>query len=238
MPLWTIFTKCPAPLGPQCSQPCSALPGGSPLRARLGVRSADVDARVPASRRSGPGGRPRRRARRPSGSSPARGRGRRRWCRRRGSRCRGRRRAVRTRSMSSRYHELPPSMIVSPRSSSGASSAIVSPTKAAGTIIHMWRGASSWATSSAGDERAGHPLVGERVDGVGGDVVARRTRGRRSVSRRTMLAPIRPSPIIPSCMPEACHVATRCSTPLPHRCSVTVRARRDQYARRRVRCAA
>ena len=26
MPLWTIFTKCPAPTGPQCSQPSSAVP--------------------------------------------------------------------------------------------------------------------------------------------------------------------------------------------------------------------
>ncbi|CAB4877357.1 unannotated protein [freshwater metagenome] len=37
MPLCTIFTKCPAPLGPQCSQPRSS-GEGSPLRP--GVRSA------------------------------------------------------------------------------------------------------------------------------------------------------------------------------------------------------
>jgi hypothetical protein len=37
IPLWTIFTKWPAPLGPQCSQPCSA-GAGSP--SRPGVRSA------------------------------------------------------------------------------------------------------------------------------------------------------------------------------------------------------
>ena len=40
MPLWTILTKCPAPFGPQCSQPRSAGDGGSPRRARSGVRSA------------------------------------------------------------------------------------------------------------------------------------------------------------------------------------------------------
>src|SRR5262249_35323019 len=38
MPLWTIFTKCPAPDGPQWSQPCSS-GVGSP--ARPGVRGAE-----------------------------------------------------------------------------------------------------------------------------------------------------------------------------------------------------
>src|SRR3954466_12126677 len=37
IPLWTIFTKWPAPEGPQCSQPCSS-GDGSPLRP--GVRTA------------------------------------------------------------------------------------------------------------------------------------------------------------------------------------------------------
>ena len=36
MPLWTILTKCPAPLGPQCSQPCSALDGVAGRRAGRG----------------------------------------------------------------------------------------------------------------------------------------------------------------------------------------------------------
>ena len=58
-------------------------------------------------------------------------------------------------------------MIVSPRSSSGASAATVSPTNAAGTIIQTWRGAASSATSSARRRRADHPLAGERADGVG-----------------------------------------------------------------------
>ena len=35
MPLWTIFTKCPAPFGPQCRYPRSAVP---PLASRPGVR--------------------------------------------------------------------------------------------------------------------------------------------------------------------------------------------------------
>ena len=36
MPLCTILTKWPAPLGPQCSQPCSAVP---PALSRPGVRA-------------------------------------------------------------------------------------------------------------------------------------------------------------------------------------------------------
>jgi len=35
IPLWTIFTKCPAPLGPQCRYPWAAVPS----RVRLGVGS-------------------------------------------------------------------------------------------------------------------------------------------------------------------------------------------------------
>ena len=38
MPLWTIFTKWPAPAGPQCSHPCSS-GAGSPERP--GVRSIE-----------------------------------------------------------------------------------------------------------------------------------------------------------------------------------------------------
>ena len=59
-------------------------------------------------------------------------------------------RAAPARSTSSRYHELPPSMIVSPGESSGANASIVSPTKAAGTMIHTWRGAASASTTSCG----------------------------------------------------------------------------------------
>ena len=36
MPLWTIFTKWPAPLGPQWRYPCSAVP---PIASRPGVRA-------------------------------------------------------------------------------------------------------------------------------------------------------------------------------------------------------
>ena len=43
-------------------------------------------------------------------------------------------------------------MIVSPRSSSGASLSTVSPTNAAGTIIHTWRGAARAPTNSSSDE--------------------------------------------------------------------------------------
>jgi hypothetical protein len=35
MPLWIIFTKWPEPTGPQCSQPCSAVPA---IFSRPGVR--------------------------------------------------------------------------------------------------------------------------------------------------------------------------------------------------------
>ncbi len=48
MPLWTIFTKCPAPAGPQWSHPRSAVLG-SPAAARVGVRSA---ASTPGARAS------------------------------------------------------------------------------------------------------------------------------------------------------------------------------------------
>ncbi len=50
MPLWTIFTKWPAPLGPQCSQPCSAVLGATPSRTRLGVRGADSTPGASASK--------------------------------------------------------------------------------------------------------------------------------------------------------------------------------------------
>ena len=39
MPLWTIFTKCPAPGGPQCRYPASAVVLLASVRP--GVRSAD-----------------------------------------------------------------------------------------------------------------------------------------------------------------------------------------------------
>ena len=44
MPLWTIFTKCPAPTGPQCRYPSSAVPSAS---VPSGVRV--IDARPGAS---------------------------------------------------------------------------------------------------------------------------------------------------------------------------------------------
>ncbi len=53
------------------------------------------------------------------------------------------------RSTSSWYHELPPSMIVSPDASSGARAPIVESTNAAGTMIQTARGTSSWATNAA-----------------------------------------------------------------------------------------
>ena len=55
MPLWIIFTKCPAPVGPQCRKPFSASTG-SPVRP--GVRSAAatpgaIDAKIGRSRVTG-----------------------------------------------------------------------------------------------------------------------------------------------------------------------------------------
>ena len=42
MPLWTILTKWPAPVGPQCRYPCSAGPGSPCLP---GVRARRIDTR-------------------------------------------------------------------------------------------------------------------------------------------------------------------------------------------------
>ena len=42
MPLWTIFTKWPAPLGPQWSHPSSAGVGSAPLPALGAGRGADA----------------------------------------------------------------------------------------------------------------------------------------------------------------------------------------------------
>ena len=115
MPLWTIFTKWPAPFGPQCSQPRSAVDGSAPAAARVGVRGGRLDA-------GGEGVEDRRQpvdgvvgAADHQAVAALEAVRRRRSCRRRRSRCRGRRRAAAARSTSSWYHELPPSMIVSPR---------------------------------------------------------------------------------------------------------------------------
>ena len=64
-------------------------------------------------------------------------------------------------------------MIVSPRSSSGTSEAIVESTNAAGTMIQTWRGGVRVSTNASSGGRAGHPgLAGERVDRRRVDVVA------------------------------------------------------------------
>ena len=54
MPLWTILTKCPAPLGPQCRYPSGAVP----VRVRPGVGSAvpepgAIDLKIGSSRSTG-----------------------------------------------------------------------------------------------------------------------------------------------------------------------------------------
>ena len=194
MPLCTILTKWPAPDGPQCSQPRSAVVG-SP--SRPGCGRWPPRRRVRARRRSAPSGRPRRRRRRPSGSSRARGRTRRRWCRRRGSGCRARCSGP-ARSTSSRYHELPPSMSVSPGDSSGASLAIVSSTNAAGTIIQMWRGAVERvdqllrACARRGRPRPRASRTGAAVDVVDDAVVA------GAVQPADHVGAHRPRPIMPS----------------------------------------
>ena len=54
------------------------------------------------------------------------------------------------RSTSSRYHELPPSISVSPGDKSGANFSIVEATYAAGTINQIWRGDSSAAMTASG----------------------------------------------------------------------------------------
>ena len=56
MPLWTILTKCPAPFGPQCSQPRSAVVGGvadaqrAPVSARRRRRPGASVSKIGASR--------------------------------------------------------------------------------------------------------------------------------------------------------------------------------------------
>ena len=90
-------------------------------------------------------------------------------------------------------------MIVSPRSSSGASDAIVASTNAAGTMIHTWRGAVELADEVV--ERAGprHAVAGEGRTAFGS--TSKPTHSWPAPSRRrTMFAPIRPRPIMPSCM--------------------------------------
>src|SRR5674476_608687 len=43
MPLWTILTKWPAPAGPQCRYPCSAVPGSPSRLAEPGCRCVPED---------------------------------------------------------------------------------------------------------------------------------------------------------------------------------------------------
>ena len=104
-------------------------------------------------------------------------------------------------------------MIVSPRSSSGASSAIVSPTRPPAPSSTRARGAVELGDEIGRRRRADrHPRRRSRR-WRRRRRRRRRSCGRRAVSRRTMFAPMRPSPTIPSCMPEACHVTTRHGTP-------------------------
>ena len=91
IPLWTIFTKCPAPDGPTCAYPSS---GASARKA--GSTSATASVRRP-----------------PSGSSRSRVPTGRRSCRSRGSGCR-RSASCSARRCESCQFELPPSTITSP----------------------------------------------------------------------------------------------------------------------------
>ena len=109
------------------------------------------------------------------------------------------------RSTSSRYHELPPSMIVSSGAINGASRSIVDPTKAAGTMIHTCRGRSIAAITSSSVRAPLAPAASSSA--IGSSATSCTTQSwPPSISRLTMLAPIRPSPIIAICMVEACHV--------------------------------
>ena len=98
MPLWTIFTKWPAPFGPAVQV---AVLGGGRRPGGARACAARRRRRARSSRRSGRGARRCRPRRRSSGRSRARGRTRRRWCRRRRSGC-PRSASVCARSMSSR----------------------------------------------------------------------------------------------------------------------------------------
>ena len=84
MPLWTIFTKWPAPCGAAVQK---ALLGAATRRRCARSFAARLRRRARARRRSASAARRPRPRRRSSGSSRARGRRRRRWCRRRRSGC-------------------------------------------------------------------------------------------------------------------------------------------------------
>src|SRR5262249_55680672 len=101
--------------------------------------------------------------------------------------------------------------MISPGSSSGDSSPIVSSTTAAGTISQIARGRSSLVTKSA---REVAPLAFSLTRWL--TTLGERSNTTHSCpffsSRRTMFAPIRPSPIIPSCIVSSTsliHVAAR-----------------------------
>ena len=208
MPLCTIFTKWPAPFGAAVQV---ALLGGAAglLAAR---RARDVaDARAPASRRSGRGAAPPPPRRRSSCSSRARGPTRRRWCRRRRSGCPSAPAPWRggCRRCSS---ELPPSIRMSPGSSSGSSSAIVWSTTAAGTISQTARGFVELRHEVGERRRAGAPSPAPAPATACGDMSKTTHSWPPLIRRRTMFAPIRPRPIIPSCMSVLlCRVIVRCA---------------------------
>src|SRR4029077_19447239 len=95
--------------------------------------------------------------------------------------------------------ELPPSMMISPASSNGDSSPIVSSTTAAGTISQIARGRSSFLTKSA---REVAPIALSLTRSL--TALCERSNATHVCpffsNRRTMFAPIRPRPIIPICI--------------------------------------
>ena len=137
MPLCTIFTKCPAPSVPMCVQ------HGSPstcaeIFSRIGP-SDSYDSRRPA-----------RHDRRARSTRPPR----RRTPRTRRNGCPSRCRAACRRRVSANC-ALPPSMMMSPGSTSAASSSITASVgPPALTMIRIFRGAASDATKSAVDSDA------------------------------------------------------------------------------------
>ena len=170
MPLWTIFTKCPAPAGADVGV------------AVLG-RQRREDRLEPL--------RPPRRRRRPSGSSRPRGpRCRRRrpqstkWMPLLGAPRRG---AAASRGSSSCRRRRSCRRLARARAASWNVSSVIFP---AGTIIQNARGASSWSRSSSS-------VAGGRVDA---GVVRLHVVPGAASSRVVMLPPMRPRPIIPSCI--------------------------------------
>ena len=197
MPLWTILTKWPAPVRAAVQPAALGRRSGRPRttgrargrRSRPGARASKIGA-ISATASSG--------RRRPSGSSRARGRTRRRWCRRRCSGCPARCSGP-ARSTSSRYHELPPSISVSPGSQQRGElgDRVVDergrdhqPDVAAARRARRPAPAASAAPRDAFAPRCVSTAAG--VDVVGDAVVPARCR------RRTMLAPMRPRPTMPS----------------------------------------